>query len=341
MSKRVTIADVAEAAGVSTMTVSRAVNNKGGVSEETRQRILQIAHEMGYRPNSLARGLATQRTATVGLVVPDIGSPFFSQIARGVENVAYVNGYNVFLMNAENIDREIAALNSLWENRVDGLILCTSRLDQKQLRTRLERFPFAVLINCLLETDVTGVCKINVDDEGGARQAVDHLASAGHTHIAFVAGPDYLLSGQQRLKGYRLGLSTHQLPFREELTRHCTPDTDGGYAAAIALLSNHPEITAVFAFNDMTATGVLRACIDLNRRVPNDVAIIGWDDSPLASLLTPALSTLRVGNLELGSTAMRILNQLMNGEQLLEECYQIIKPELVLRQSTAVTSSKT
>ena len=338
MNKRITIADVAEAAGVSAMTVSRAINNKGGISEETRQQILQIAQEMGYRPSNLARGMVTQRTGTIGLVVPDIGSPFFSQIARGVENVAYVNGYNVFLMNAENIDREIAALNSLWENRVDGLILCTSRLDQEQLRLRLARFSFAVLINCLLEIDLAGVCKINVDDENGARQAVDYLASAGHTHIAFIAGPDYLLSSQQRMEGYRLSLSTHQLPFREEFIRHCPPDTDGGYAAAIALLSKHPEITAIFAFNDMIAAGVLRACVDLNRRVPNDVAIIGWDDSSLASLLTPTLSTLRIAKRELGATAMRILTQLINGEQLLEACHQIIKPELILRQSTMVPS---
>ncbi len=338
MSDRITIADVAREAGVSAMTVSRALNNKGGISEETRQRIQQIAQNMGYRPNNLARGMVTQRTNTIGLVVPDIGSPFFSQIARGVENVAYVNGYNVFLMNAENMDREIAALNSLWENRVDGLILCTSRLDQEQLKVRLERFPFAVLINCLLETDINGVCKINVDDENGARQAVDFLASAGHKHIAFIAGPDYLLSSQQRLAGYRASLNAHQLPFREELIRHCTPDTEGGYAAAIALLSNHPEITAIFAFNDLIAAGTLRACVDLKRHVPNDVAIIGWDDSSLASLLTPTLSTLRIAKRDLGAAAMRILTQLMNGEQLLEPCRQIIQPELLLRQSTVGSS---
>ena len=232
-------------------------------------------------------------------------------------------------------------MNSLWENRVDGLILCTSRLDQEQLKLRLERFSFTVLINCLLETDMAGVCKINVDDENGARQAVDNLASAGHTHIAFIAGPDYLLSSQQRLVGYRSSLSTHQLPFREEFIRQCTPDTDGGYAAAVALLNKHPEITAIFAFNDLIAAGALRACADLNRHVPNDVAIIGWDDSSLTSLLTPTLSTLRIAKRELGATAMRILNQLMNGEQLVEDCHQIIKPELVLRQSTAVPSFST
>lgn len=337
MNKRITIADLAEAAGVSTMTVSRAINNKDGISEETRQHILQLAHEMGYRPSSLARGLVTQRTATVGLVVPDIANPFFSQIARGVENVAYANGYNVFLLNTdEDIDREMTALNSLWEKRVDGLILCSSRLDPAQLTTRLERFPFVILINRFLETDVAGVCTIDVDDKGGAKQAVDHFIASGHTHVAFVAGPEHSLSSRQRLEGYRLSLNAHQLPFREEYIKHCVPDTEGGYAAAMALLNNSPKITAVFAFNDLTATGVLRACADLNRRVPNDVAIIGVDDIPLASLVTPALSTLRIGKRELGATAMRILTQLMNGKLLVDNCHQIITPELVLRQSTAV-----
>ena len=340
MSRRITIADVAEEAGVSMMTVSRAINNKGEISEETRQRILGIAQEMGYRPSGLARGLATQRTETIGLVVPDIANPFFSQIAKGVENVARVHGYNVFLLNTdEDVDREIAALNSLWEKRVDGLILCSSRLDQEQLTTRLERFPFAILVNRFLETAVPGICSINVDDECGAKQAIDYLITTGHRHIAFVAGPQYSLSSQQRLAGYRLSLGDNEIPFREEFIKFCVPDTEGGYAAAMALLNNYPEITAVFAFNDLTATGVTQACADLNRRIPDDVSIIGVDDIPLASLVTPALSTLRTSKRELGSSAMRILTQLMQGEQLLEECHQIITPELVLRQSTAAVPS--
>ena len=336
MSRRITIADVAEKAGVSMMTVSRAINNKGEISEETRQRILGIAQEMGYRPSGLARGLATQRTETIGLVVPDIANPFFSQIAKGVENVARVHSYNVFLLNTdEDVDREMAALNSLWEKQVDGLILCSSRLNQEQLTARLERFPFTILVNRFLETAVSGVCTLNVDDESGAKKAVDHFIASGHRHIAFVAGPQYSLSSQQRLAGYQASLNNHGRPFRKELIKHCVPDTDGGYAAAMALLTNYGEVTAVFAFNDLTATGVIRACADLGRRIPDDVAIIGVDDIPLASLVTPALSTLRISKRELGSSAMRILTQLMQGQQLLEGCYQIITPELVLRQSTA------
>lgn len=336
MHKQATIANVAERAGVSKMTVSRAMNNKEGISEETRQRILQIAQEVGYRPSSLARSLVTHRTKTVGLIVPDITNPFFSRIAKGVGNVAYANNYNVFLLDTdEDVDREMAHLNSLWEKRVDGLILCSSRLDQSQLAARLERFPYTVLVNRVLEKQAPGICTINVDDEGGARQAVDFLLDAGHTHVAFVAGPATSLSSRRRLAGYRLSHLTHRLPVHEEYVRHCVPDTEGGYAAAMALLSNYPQLTAVFAFNDLTATGVLRACLDLKRQVPDDVEIIGVDDIPLASLVSPALTTLRVDKRELGATAMRILAQLLGGGPALEACHQMLVPELVMRQSTS------
>jgi LacI family transcriptional regulator len=290
MNKRVTIADVAQEAGVSMMTVSRAINDKGEISESTRQRILEIAKEMGFQPSGLARGLATQRTATVGLVVPDIANPFFALIARGIENVAYDKNYNVFLLNTdEDAERELAALNSLWEKQVDGLILCSSRLEQTQLLAWLERFPFVVLVNRVLETAVSGVCTVNVDDRRGAKQAVDHLIASGHKNIAYVAGPEYSLSSQKRLIGYQESLSEHNLPLHPELIKHCVPDTEGGYEAAMSLLNKNPEITAVFAFNDLTATGVLRVCTELKRQVPYDVEIIGVDDIPLASLVTPAL----------------------------------------------------
>jgi len=342
MNKRVTIADVAQEAGVSMMTVSRAINNKGGISESTRQRILAIAKEMGFQPSGLAQGLATQRTATVGLIVPDIANPFFALIARGIENVAYDKGYNVFLLNTdEDAEREIAALTSLWQKQVDGLILCSSRLEQPQLLAWLERFPFVVLVNRVLETAVSNTCTLNVNDQGGAKQAVDHLIASGHTNIAFVAGPEHSLSSQERLIGYQSSLISRNVPMRPELIQHCVPDTEGGYGAALALLRENSEITAVFAYNDLTATGVLQACVELNRRVPQDVAIIGVDDIPLASLVTPALSTLRISKRELGAAAMQALVKLMKGEPLSENNQQIIEPELVIRGTTAVSDNMT
>ena len=247
--------------------------------------------------------------------MPDIANPFFALIARGIENVAYDQGYNVFLLNTdEDPERETAALTSLWQKQVDGLILCSSRLEQAELEGWLAKFRFVVLVNRVLETAVSTTCTINVDDQAGARQAVDYLIAAGHTNIAFVAGPEHSVSSQERLMGYQTSLEAHDLPLRPALVRHCVPDADGGYEAALALLQENEGITAVFAYNDLTATGVLQACAALNRRVPEDVAIIGVDDIPLASLVTPALSTLRISKRELGSSAMNTLVTLMKGE---------------------------
>ncbi|MEM8861451.1 MAG: LacI family DNA-binding transcriptional regulator [Chloroflexota bacterium] len=334
MKKRVTVDEVAKKAGVSMMTVSRAINNKDGVGEKTRQRVLQIANEMGYRPSNLARSLATDRTATIGLIVPDISNPFFSQIAHGVETLAFEAGYTVFLLNTdENVDREIAVLNSLWEKRVDGMILCSSRLEQADLVERLTHFPAIVLINRQFSAEVNNVCTFNIDDQQVAKLAIDHLVATGHKNIAFIAGPQHSVSSQERLKGYQESLAAHGLQVKESYIEHCTPNTDGGYSAAAKLLKSHHEISAFFAFNDLTATGVIRACTDLHLQVPDDVAVIGVDDIPLASLVTPALSTIRIDKRKLGASAMNMLTALMDGKQI-EKPQQNVLPKLIVRQST-------
>ncbi|MGD8399202.1 MAG: LacI family DNA-binding transcriptional regulator, partial [Anaerolineae bacterium] len=202
MAGRVTMADVACEAGVSIMTVSRVVNDKGEISPATRRRVLDVIERLDYRPSGIARGLATKRTGTLGLVVPDISNPFFSDVVRGVEAQAYARGYNVFLCNTEeDPQRELTILESLEEKRVDGLLLTSSRLDDGELQSALARFPAVVLINRRLATDGFGV--VLVDDEAAARMATRHLLRSGHTAIGFLAGPRASRSGRQRLEGYR------------------------------------------------------------------------------------------------------------------------------------------
>jgi LacI family transcriptional regulator len=184
MSKRITIADVAREAGVSLMTVSRVINHKSDVSPSTRQRVWDIIERLGYRPSGLARGLATSRTRTLGLVIPDVANPFFADVARGVEQQAYAEGYNVFLCNTdEDPRREEAVLQSLEEKRVDGLLLCSSRLEDDALSAALEQHSAAVLINRQVGEDDAGVALI--DDELGGRLATEHLLQAGHWAIGY------------------------------------------------------------------------------------------------------------------------------------------------------------
>jgi LacI family transcriptional regulator len=330
--KRPTLADIARSAGVSLMTVSRAVNNKPGVGEEMRQNILALASEMGYRPNQIARGLATNRTSMVGLVVPDNTNPFFAHIARGVEQVAGEQGYNVFLLNtSEDAGRELAALDSLWQKDIDGVILCSSRLDLPDLEEQISHFPAVVLVNREISGSFSNVVTINVDDRLGAQLAVRHFLGQGRQHIACISGPAHSLSAQRRLEGYRSALQAAGLSLDAQLEACCAPDTDGGRAAAAALLQRRLYIDAMYAFNDLAAVGAMQVCQESGRQVPGEIAIIGSDDIPLATIIRPQLTTLHVDLGQIGRLAMHALLELIQGEA--PQASILIEPELIVRAS--------
>jgi LacI family transcriptional regulator len=332
MSDRVTMADVAREAGVSKMTVSRVINNKGEISPATRKHVLAVIDQLNYHPSAIARGLATKRTATLGLVVPDISNPFFSDIARGVEDKAYTEGYNVFLCSTyEDLHRELAVLKSLEEKRVDGLISCSSRLDDETLGELLDRFPAAVLVNrWLSEYDVGAV---RIDNEAGGRMATEHLLQAGHRGVGFLTGPATSYAGQIRVRGYRATIGAADVPYNPAWERPCSPNVEGGREAARGLLADHPELTALLCYNDLVAVGVLQVCADEGRRVPDDLAIVSFDDIPLASLVVPSLTTLRAPRFDLGIQAMRLL--LARIDDHAEEWSQeiILQPEIIVRAS--------
>lgn len=330
--KHPTLADIAKAAGVSLMTVSRAINHKPGVGDEMRQRILLLAGEMGYRPNQIARGLATNRTTTVGLVVPDNTNPFFAQIARGVEAVAYEQSYNIFLLNtAEDPGREIAALDSLWQKDIDGVILCSSRLGIHDLEGQVDRFPAVILLNRELTQSFPNTVTININDRHGAQLAVQHFLGQGRRKIASINGPAHSLSAHRRLEGYRAALKAAGFSLDPLLEECCAPDTEGGRAAAAALLERRPDIEAIFAFNDLVAVGAMQVCQEAGRKVPEDIAIIGSDDIPLATIIRPQLTTLHVNLGQIGSLAMRSLLDIIAGTASLPAI--LIEPELTIRDS--------
>ncbi len=335
MTHRITMADVAHEAGVSLMTISRVVNNKGEVSPATRQRVLDVIERLGYRPSGIARSLATQRTGTLGLVVPDNANPFFSDVARGAERVAYAEGYNVFLCNTEeDAHHELAVLQSLEEKRVDGIILCSSRLDDRELRTVVARHSAVVLVNRRLEPadKENRVGIVMLDDVASGRMVTQHLLDSGHRAVGFLAGPLASRSGHQRAAGYRAALAAAGLPYNPTWTIPCPADVDGGHQAARDLLAAYLELTALFCYNDLVAVGALQACADLGHRVPDDVAVVGFDDIPLAALVTPPLTTCRVPRYDLGVQAMRLLLDQINGRP--GECTDIVlRPELVVRAS--------
>lgn len=334
MSNRVTMSDVAAKAGVSLMTVSRVINQKGEVNTKTRQRVLKVIKELNYRPSAIARSLATQETRTIGLVIPDVSNPFFADITRGIEQLAYAQGYHVFLCNTqEDPQRELAVIQSLEEKQVDGLVLCSSRLPESLLVDLLVRLPPAVLINRRMHgPDGEPFQSVILDDERGGWLATQHLLQHGHRQIGFLAGPAAAFSGQGRKKGYLGALEAGAIAPQPGWSIHCLPSVEGGYRAALALLTNCPQLTALFCYNDLVAVGVLQACAEIGRRVPQDLAVVGHDDIPLAALVSPTLTTCRVERHELGAQAVEAL--LSRLRDCPSGCQQIIlQPELVIRQS--------
>ena len=331
MTRRTTMSDVAREAAVSLMTVSRVLNGKGDVSSETRRRVLDVIARLDYRPSGVARSLVTQRTRTIGLVVPDNANPFFSEVARGVEHAAYAQGYNVFLCNTdEDLPRERAVLHSLEEKCVDGVVLCSSRLEDDELRTVIVRHPAMVLVNRRLQSEGYGA--VLVDDDRGGRIATEHLLRTGRRRVGFLTGPTASRSGRQRVAGYLAAFTAADLPRSSAWMHPCAPTVEGGRQATRELLSGHPGLTALLCYNDLVAVGALQACAELHLAVPEQLAIVGFDDIPLAALVTPSLTTCRAPRYELGCAAMRLLLERINASPGLTG-EVVLQPELVVRAS--------
>jgi LacI family transcriptional regulator len=334
MTRNVTVADIARKAGVSMMTVSRVINHKGEVSAATRQRVQEIINRLGYRPSGIARSLATRHSGTIGLVIPDVSNPFFADVARGAEHVACAEGYNIFLCNTEeDSQRELTVMHSLEEKRVDGVVLF-SRLESRQLIEMLKHHPAAVLINRQISkrNNITAIGTVRLDDVLGGQLATRHLLDRGHRAIGFLTGPPTSHSGRARAKGYRQALTAAGLPLNPLWEHHCAPTVEGGQAAGRDLLCAQPELTALFCYNDLVAVGALQACVELGRVVPRDLAVSGYDDIPLAALVTPPLTTCRAPRYDLGAEAVHLLLNRIRG--CAEPCEDVVlQPQLVIRAS--------
>jgi LacI family transcriptional regulator len=287
---------------------------------------------MGYQPSQIARSLATRQSTTIGLVVPDISNPFFAQITRGAEDVAYEAGYCLLLANsAENLERETVAFDALWQKEVDGAILCSPRVQGDVLNKQIQRFPAVVLINRDLEEPIPNAVTINVNDQRGAHLVMQEFLHKKRARIAFIAGPPNSVSGQRRLEGYRASLKEAGLAFESQMVRNCAPTIDGGRDAAATLLARNPGINAIFAFNDLTAVGAILACQERGKSVPDDVAVIGADDIYLTDLIHPQLTTLHVNLVHIGRLAMRTMLDII--QVGVSSATLRIDPELIRRES--------
>jgi LacI family transcriptional regulator len=328
---RTTISDVAKEAGVSTMTVSRVLNGRGEISQETRERVQQVIDKLGYRPSSVARNLKTQRTHTIGLIVPDITNPFFPEVVRGAEDQASEEGFAIMLCNTiRNRDRERKALELLEDKRVDGLISCSSGLPDEELIPLLKQQEAVVVFDRMVDKAIAG--SVRIDDVYGGISATDHLLKLGRRSLGLLAGPNYYGGSERRRYGFRAALELQGMYADPKLEIECEPDEQGGYDATKLLLQRQSKVDGIFCFNDLVALGALGALNELRVSVPGQVAVIGFDDLRLASLTTPQLSTLHVDKLDLGRSMVRILLGRIRGDiQMEDEC--IIRPKLIIRES--------
>jgi LacI family transcriptional regulator len=330
----ITLKELAVRAEVHPSTVSRVANNDPGlrIASATRQRIEALLRETEYRPNGVARGLKLRQTFVVAVVIPDITNPFFSALFRGVEDGALSRGYNVLLCNTDGSpDRQRSHLQGLDARRVDGVILASSVLKDPSVRwLRHQRIPH-VLVNRFSDEGLDAF--VGADDQLGARLATRHLLEIGHRRIGHLAGKPTVSTGLIRRRGYLAALEEAKVVADPTLIVESGYTEEGGARAAERLLSMPNRPTAIFAVTDMTAFGAFGAARRMGLRIPEDIAIVGYNDIPLAGRLVPGLTTIRVPIHEFGAAAARLLiDQITTGDASRRRI--IFSPELVIRSST-------
>lgn len=327
-----TIRDVAREAGVSVATVSRVLNRSAHVSEATDRQVRSVATRLNYWPNGAARSLITSRTSTLGVLLPDLHGEFFSEVIRGVDLAARRAGYHLLVSSSHAATRELVAALRTMRGRIDALIVMAPDLDAPQLIRECAGGTPAVVLNP--GQPVQGCHAISIDNLDGAQQVVRHLAGLGHHRIATVTGPARNTDARQRLEGYRAALVDAGLARRAGYEIEGDFTEPSGYRAGQAILGLAPRPTAVFVGNDKMAVGVLGALSDGGVRVPDDIAVAGFDDIEMSQYLTPPLTTVHADAYMLGERAVERALALANGtSSAAGPPHEILGTTLVVRGS--------
>jgi LacI family transcriptional regulator len=324
---------IAKLSGVSRSTVSRVINNDPNVSDGTRENVLRVVRLMNYVPNAAARGLARGRTQVIGLVIPTRVSslftdPYFSTFIQGISSTCNVHGHAVMLWLAEP-EYERRQIHQIVHGGVIDGVIVASALTDDPLVSELSQSqrPFVVVGRRPNDWQTTSV---DADNSGGARAAVRHLLRLGYQRIATITGPQNLIAGVDRLTGYLTALRDHGLPIHQDLIVDGGFSESGGYLAMQQLLPRRPD--ALFVASDTMAIGALRAIHDAGLRVPDDLALVGFDDTPLAARADPPLTVIRQPARQLGQIAVEILLESIDDPEAAPQCI-VLPTELVVRAS--------
>jgi LacI family transcriptional regulator len=333
MTSTPTINDVAKLAGVSTTTVSHFINGTRYISDDLRERVEAAITELGYRPNSLARGLRRGESKTIGLIVPDNSNPFFAEILRSIENIGYANGYSVILCNSDSdIQKEIAYTDLLFAKQVDGIVFIATNDSCEHLQQLTDAgIPIVVIDRDipLIGTDV-----LLVDNFQGGYAATRYLIELGHRHIACITGPSKLTPSADRVNGYKKALAEAGIAENPQWLVAGDFQFQGGENGINQLLALPERPTAVFACNDMMALGIMRGMRKARLSVPREISVIGFDDIPLTSVVSPALTSIAQPVQEISRLAFELLiDRIQNKNSVHEEKRIVLQTHLIIRES--------
>jgi LacI family transcriptional regulator len=326
-----TIKDVAREADVSVATVSRVFNDSGPVSETTRLRILEVAARLRYSPHGVARSLITNRTSTIGVLLPDLYGEFFSEVIRGMDQAAQPGGYHLLVSSSHDAKDEIEAALRAMRGRVDGLIVMSPHLDAPSLVANVPPTLPIVLLNCAVNGE--GYDALTIENQRGACEMVKHLIGLGHRSIAIITGDDGNYDATERLLGYRRAMAESGIAVSSEWEIPGDFTESSGFRAATTLIAMRSRPTAVFAANDAMAIGALSALRDAGVLVPDDIAVVGFDDIPLARYMSPPLSSVHVAIAELGTRAVETLMHAIDRKNEHSRRHQRLETTLVIRRS--------
>ncbi|MDN2454223.1 catabolite control protein A [Lactobacillus sp. UCMA15818] len=327
----ITIYDVAREAAVSMATVSRVVNGNPNVKPATRKKVLEVIDRLDYRPNAVARGLASKKTTTVGVIIPDVSNVYFSSLARGIDDVATMYKYNIILANSDNnSQKEIQVLNTLLAKQVDGIIYMGNKISD-ELRTQFDRSKTPIILAGSVDSK-NEIGSVHIDYVAAVEEAVSDLITHNNKKIAFVSGPlDEAINSKYRLKGYKNALAKHNISFDEDLVF----ETDYSYRAGEVLW---PAIisagaTAAFVGDDELAAGVMNGAQDAGVNVPGEFEVITSNNSKITEIVRPKLSSITQPLYDIGAVSMRFLTKLMNKEEVTEKVVEL-PYGLIKRSST-------
>ncbi|MBN1122081.1 MAG: LacI family DNA-binding transcriptional regulator [Anaerolineae bacterium] len=340
--KRITMRDVADEVGVSKSTVSHVLNDTRFVADGTRQRVLDAVERLGYRPSQIARSLAVRHTHTVGLLISDVGNPFYPPVIKGVEEVALDHDYTVLFSNVSyDLDRIVGSIRTMIDRHIDGAIAMSSRFSSEMAAELLDNQIPTVLLDwddeaMLPYREQVGL--ISFDFASGIREAARHLVDLGHRRFAHISGPPDVWTSRRRCDAFIGALVECGIAANEVMVVEGDLQIEGGRAALHRLVEAGQPPTAVFAANDLTALGMLWEARKIGLRIPEDISLIGLDDIPLAEQTTPALTTVALPIYETGQIAMTMLLEMICRENVEPSddyfTRQVIPTRLIVREST-------